>query len=98
MPRVLRDGTIGLSLPGDHGLGWLPRGASVQSTPATFAPRGDGSDALLSESDDGRWIALRHTTDRDESVVVAQRGRGAAHSIASTDQVIEFVGFAGGAR
>ncbi|MBK8697950.1 MAG: hypothetical protein IPN17_38320 [Deltaproteobacteria bacterium] len=77
MPRVLRDGAIGLSLPGDHGLGWLPRGASVQSTPAVFAPRGDGSDALLSESDDGRWIALRHTTDRDESVVVAQRRGGA---------------------
>ena len=98
MPRVLRDGTIGLSLPGDHGLGWLPRGASAQSTPAAFAPRGDGSDALLSESDDGRWIALRHTTDRDESVVVAPRRGGVAHAIASTGEVIEFVGFAGGAR
>ena len=98
MPRVLRDGAIGLSLPGDHGLAWLSRGASVQSPVAVFAPRGDGSDALLAESDDGRWIALRHTTDRDESVVIAPRRGGSAQGIASPDEVIEFVGFAGGAR
>ena len=100
MPRALRDGTIGLALPGDRGLGWLARGAGVQSTPTTFAPRGDGSDALLAESDDGRWVALRHSTDRAESVVVAARRGGSAHAIGSPDEVIEFVGFApaGGAR
>lgn len=101
MPRVLRDGTIGIALPDDHGLAWLPRGATVQSTPTAFAPRGDGSDALLGETDDGRWIALRHTTDRDESLVVSARRGGASHAIASPDEAIEFVGFApsaGGAR
>lgn len=98
MPRVLRDGVIGVSLPGDRGLGWIARGASEQSSPTAFAPRGEGSDALLAESADGRWIALRHTTDRDESVVISARRGGTAHAIASPDEVIEFVGFAGGAR
>ncbi len=98
MPRVLRDGTIGLSLPDDHGLAWLSRGADVQSQPATFSPRGDGSDALLAESPDGRWIALRHTTDRDESVVVSPRRGGQPVVITSPDEVIEFVGFTGSAR
>ncbi len=98
MPRVLHDGTIGLSLPDDRGLAWLPRGADMQSRPASFAPRGDGSDALLAESPDGRWVALRHTTDHDESVVVAPRRGGQPLVIASPDEVIEFVGFTGGAR
>jgi hypothetical protein len=98
MPRVLRDGTIGLSLPGDHGLAWLARGSGAQSTPTTAAPRGDGSDALLAESADGRWIALRHTTERDESLLVGARRGGTAYVIASPDEVVEFVGFVGGAR
>lgn len=98
MPRVLRDGTIGLSLPGDRGLAWLSRGADSQSTPATFAPRGDGSDALLAESPDGRWVALRHTTDRDESVVIAPRRGGQPQVFTSPDEVIEFVGFTGASR
>lgn len=107
MPRVLRDGTVGLTLPGDRGLGWLPRGAAVSGAPrvsgpglpgvpgpTVFAPAGDGSDALLAESDDGRWIALRHTTDRGESVVLSPRRGGDSHTLASPDEVIEFVGFA----
>lgn len=94
MPRVLRDGVVGLSLPGDRGLAWLPRGSSAQSSPVAFAPRGDGSDALLAESADGRWVALRHTTARDEALVLSPRGGGASRVIGSPDEVIEFVGFA----
>ncbi len=94
MPRVLRDGTIGLALPDNRGLAWLPRDAALQSAPTVFAPRGDGSDALLAETDDGRWIAFRHTTDHDESVVLSARRGGAVHAVTSPDEAIEFVGFA----
>jgi hypothetical protein len=98
MPRVLRDGAIGVSAPGDHGLAWIARGASVQVAPAVAAPVGDGSDALLAESSDGRWIALRHTTDRDERVVVTARRGSAVFAFGAADTVVEFVGFTGGAR
>lgn len=91
MPRLLRDGAIVISLPEDKGLGIL--GAFPQR-PERVAPLGDGADEALGESDDGRWIALRHRAPGREVLGLYDRVTRRSIEVDRPELYAEFVGFA----
>ena len=90
MPRALRDGSVAISLPGDRGLGVIPRGGDDA---ARVAPLGDGSDCALGESPDGRWVAVRHTTDTAESLYLWSPRGGAPVTLTGEGGWIDLAGF-----
>jgi hypothetical protein len=69
------------------------RTAVVTTGPTRVAPWGDGSDAALAESPDGRWLAVRHTTDAAESWALWNRRTGAVVPVASGGAWMEWAGF-----
>jgi hypothetical protein len=89
-PRHLHDGAIAFSSANDHGLALLV-GSGAQ--PAPFARLGEGTDAVLAESSDGAWLAIRHATPRSQSLAIVERRSGAAISISSAQTLTEFAGF-----
>lgn len=90
MPRALRDGRVAVSLPGDRGLGVIARGA-LDAT--RVAPAGDGSDCALGESPDGRWVAVRHTTDSAESLYLWSPRGGPPLTLTGAGGWIDLAGF-----
>jgi len=107
MPRVLSDGRVAVAMPAMQGLGLLaptattgaagPTGATgvtvaVVPGPTRVAPLGEGSDAALAESHDGRWVAFRHTTRDAERWALWSRA-GRVVPIESRTAWMEFVGF-----
>ncbi len=61
--------------------------------PTRIAPLGDGSDAALEESPDGRWLALRHTTRDAERWVLLPRRGGPPVPLAPRTEWMEWAGF-----
>jgi hypothetical protein len=92
MPRALHDGLIALSTPFDHGLALLAANQFAQ--PATFAHLGDGSDAVLAESHDARWLAVRHTNATSESLALVDRTTRTTLTLSSAHTLTVFAGFA----
>lgn len=91
MPCQLADGAVAFSSEGDHGLAIVGRGAGSQ--PVSTARLGDGADAVLGESPDGRWLTVRHTTRTSESLALIDRASGATVVLSSPQRVTEFAGF-----
>ncbi len=93
MPRVLRDGRVAFSPVGDSGLALLVSGGVDADR---FAPLGEGTDAVLGESSDGRWLAVRHQNRDREDMAIVQRASSASVTISRADRLTEFVGFVDG--
>ena len=91
MPRLLRDGALVISLPDDKGLGVIE---AFPRLPARVAPLGDGADEALGESDDGRWVALRHRTQSREVLGLYERASHRAVQLDEGGDAVEFAGFA----
>ncbi len=94
MPHALADGTVGFSTPGEHGLALIVTAETAGVRP--FARSGDGSDALLAESRDTQWLAVRHRDAAREALALVERTGGAVLTVSRPDVVVEFVGFAPG--
>jgi len=92
MPRVLADGTVALSLPGDTGLGELAV-SLAGARPSALAPASTGAHATLGQSPDGQWLAVRTTTARSETLVIASRASGTRYALDRPDTLTEFAGF-----
>ncbi|MFO0652142.1 MAG: hypothetical protein U0326_38340 [Polyangiales bacterium] len=90
MPRMLRDGAIVISLPDDRGLGVL---RAFPQMPERVAPLGDGADEALGESDDGRWLALRHRAPNREVLGLYDRVSHRSIEVDRPEVYTEFVGF-----
>lgn len=91
MPRMLRDGAVVISLPDDKGLGLL---RAFPQMPERVAPLGDGADEALGESDDGRWLALRHRAPGREALGLYDRESRRSIEVDRPEVYVEFVGFA----
>ncbi len=92
MPHRLVDGAVGFSSAGDRGLAIVPRGVGSQPVPS--ARLGDGADAVLDQTPDGRWLAVRHTTRTSESLALMDLTSGTTVVLSSPQRLTEFVGFA----
>jgi hypothetical protein len=90
MPRVTRDSTVFFSLPEDRGLGLLLEGALM---PSREAPMGNGTDEVLDESSDGRWLAVRHRSTQREMFGLYDRTAHRVVTLQRDDIYTEFAGF-----
>jgi hypothetical protein len=90
MPRVMHDATVFFSLPDDRGLGLLLDGALM---PTREAPLGNGTDEVLDESTNGRWLAVRHRTNRREVFGLYERATHRIVTVQRDDIYTEFAGF-----
>ena len=90
-PRRSSDGAIAFSSERDRGLAWIPAGAGA--VPTLMSPLGPGSDAVLGESAEGAWLAIRHADEDTEALALVERRSGHAITLSSATVFTEFAGF-----